>query len=92
MLGGNQTMKMYWIKYLPSNKNLSMKKIILTLIFSAVIITLSGCASSNNPPVKKSNTGICHKEGTLFYKNTKNFTPYDSIEECLNSGGRLPKK
>lgn len=54
---------------------------------------LSGCGSQNdNPAVKKSSTGICHKEGTLFYKNTKKFTPYDSLDECLNSGGRLPKK
>ncbi|NCA93634.1 MAG: hypothetical protein EOM84_00485 [Sphingobacteriia bacterium] len=52
----------------------------------------SGCLISGGPVVKKSNTGICHKEGTLFYKNTKNFTAYNSIDECLNSGGRLPKK
>lgn len=25
------------------------------------------------------------------YSRTKNFTPYESITECLNSGGRLPK-
>lgn len=45
-----------------------------------------------SPAVKKSSTGICHEEGTLFYKNTKNFTTYKSIEDCLNSGGRLSKK
>ncbi|MGI6348262.1 MAG: thermonuclease family protein [Patescibacteria group bacterium] len=43
------------------------------------------------PQVKKSSTGICHEKGTTYYERTKNFTPYDSIEECLNSGGRLPK-
>lgn len=67
-----------------------MKKIfIVTILLSAVFI-LAGCG--NSPIVKKSNTSICHKKGTLFYKNTKNFEPYNSIEECLNSGGRLPKK
>lgn len=41
--------------------------------------------------VKKSSTGICHEKGTTYYERTKNFTSYNSIEECLNSGGRLPK-
>lgn len=68
-----------------------MKKISL-LTFAFVIILLSGCSLNGEPAVKKSTTGICHQEGALFYKNTKNFTPYNSIQECLNSGGRLPKK
>lgn len=69
-----------------------MKKILLvtTVLISAV--TLSGCSFSNDVAVKKSKTGICHEKGTLFYDNTKIFTAYDSIDECLNSGGRLPKK
>lgn len=45
-----------------------------------------------SPPVKKSDTGICHQAGTLFYKNTKNFTAFNSIDDCLKSGGRMPKK
>ena len=49
-------------------------------------------SSSENPPVKKSTTGICHGVGTTYYSKTKNFTPYDSISDCLSSGGRLPKK
>ena len=44
------------------------------------------------PSIKKSTTGICHEKGTLFYKNTKNITAYTSISDCINSGGRLPKK
>ena len=45
-----------------------------------------------NPPVKKSSTGICHPEGGTYYYKTKNFRPFASIEDCLNSGGRLPKR
>jgi len=67
-----------------------MKKIFLTTIFLLSVLFLAGCGS--NPAVKKSDTGICHEEGTNYYKNTKNFTAYDSLEKCLNSGGRLPKK
>jgi hypothetical protein len=42
-----------------------------------------------NPPVKKSRTDICHEQGTRFYDQTKNFVPFGSIDECLNSGGRV---
>ncbi|MBI2448624.1 hypothetical protein HYV44_03685 [Candidatus Microgenomates bacterium] len=52
----------------------------------------SSGSDSENPPVKKSTTGICHGEGTTYYSKTTNFTPYNSIADCLSSGGRLPKK
>jgi hypothetical protein len=62
------------------------------VFIAASTLLLSGCTSASSPVVKKSSTGICHQEGTLFYKNTKNFTAYNSISDCLESGGRLPKK
>jgi len=42
--------------------------------------------------VKKSKSGICHDRSSRSYKRTKKFVPYDSVEECLGSGGRLPKR
>jgi len=42
--------------------------------------------------VKKSNSGICHAPGTTYYSRTTNYTTYNSIDECLASGGRLPKR
>lgn len=42
--------------------------------------------------VKKSTNDICHEPGTTYYSRTKNYTAYNSIQECLNSGGRLPKR
>jgi uncharacterized lipoprotein YajG len=70
--------------------NKIMKKIASFLFLLSAILLLAGC--SNDPTVKKSTAGICHQKGTNFYNNTKNFTPYNSIQECLDSGGRLPKK
>lgn len=67
-----------------------MKGVFIATIFLSAILFLAGCGS--NPAVKKSNAGICHKKGTNFYNNTKNFTAYNSIDDCLSSGGRLPKK
>lgn len=46
---------------------------------------------SASPQVKKSSTGICHEKGvSLHYGRTQNYTSYNSIQECLDSGGRLP--
>lgn len=44
------------------------------------------------PNVKKSSTGICHAKGSTYYIKTKNYTAYDNIDDCLDSGGRLPKR
>lgn len=49
-------------------------------------------ASSTSDVVKKSSTGICHAPGTTYYNQTKKFTPYKTLQECLDSGGRLPKR
>jgi len=46
----------------------------------------------SDPAVKKSSTGICHAQGTTYFNKTTNYKPFDSIETCLKSGGRLPKK
>mgnify|MGYP001563905981 CR=1 FL=1 len=41
-------------------------------------------------PVKMSDSGICHEPGSTYYSRTKKYTPYDTLEECLDDGGRLP--
>ena len=46
---------------------------------------------ATDPPVKKSKSGICHDKSSRSYIRTKSFIPFDTIEECLESGGRLPK-
>ena len=44
------------------------------------------------PEVKKSNAGICHDKTSPGFKQTKNFTAFKTVEECIKSGGRAPKK
>jgi len=58
-----------------------------------IFLLISACdnVQNNNPKVKKSLSNICHQKGTQYYKQTKNFKPFNSIEDCLNSGGRLPR-
>jgi hypothetical protein len=48
--------------------------------------------ATESPPVKKSKSGICHPKGGTYYSRTKNYTPYSSMEACIKSGGRRPKK
>ena len=65
-----------------------MKKIILLLF-----LFISGCDNIQNisPNVKKSSTNICHEKGSQYYKQTKKYESFNTIEDCLNSGGRLPR-
>ena len=66
-----------------------MKKI-FTKIF-IILILLQGCDSAS-VPVKKSKTNICHKEGSRYYDITKHYKAYQTIKDCIESGGRLPKR
>ena len=43
------------------------------------------------PIVKKSDSGICHDSKSPSYERTKKFTEFKTIDECVKSGGKLPK-
>ena len=59
-----------------------MKQIIVLLFLFIV-----GCDNiqNNNPNVKKSSSNICHEKGSQYYKQTKKYESFSSIEDCLNS-------
>jgi hypothetical protein len=42
--------------------------------------------------VKKSDSGICHDNSSASYEKTQKFTPFKTLDECVKSGGTLPKK
>ena len=44
-----------------------------------------------DPNVKKSSSGICHKKGSQYYQQTESYLSFNTIKECLESGGRLPR-
>jgi hypothetical protein len=61
------------------------------------LVTLSSLLASSvfaqfDPPVKMSSTGICHSQGSTYYNQTKKFTAYKTMDECLKAGGRIPKR
>ena len=65
-----------------------MEKVILLLF-----LLIAGCDNiqNDNPNVKKSTSNICHERGSQYYNQTKKYENFSSIEDCLNSGGRLPR-
>ncbi len=67
------------------SRTLCLIKIIVLCIFSTQASSLSASTI-----VKKSSGGICHPPQSSWYERTSNFIPFDSVKECLNSGGRLP--
>jgi hypothetical protein len=49
-------------------------------------------AAIAEPIVKKSDSGICHDKNSTSYERTKKFTEFKTVDECVKSGGMLPKK
>lgn len=65
-------------------------KFIYILTLSLFLVSCDNVQISK-PNVKKSTTGICHKKGSQYYKQTKKFESFDTIKTCLASGARLPR-
>lgn len=65
-----------------------MRILVFTLLLASSVALAEGLDA---PAVKKSEQGICHERGTAIYKRTKHFEPYDTMDACLASGGRVAK-
>ena len=64
------------------------------LAFCIVLPALCATAlpqGSAEPPVKKSRQGICYERGSGTYQRTTHFDAFDTMEQCLASGGRVAK-
>ena len=68
-------------------------------LFTSALITLALTATpltswsqDEAEVVKMSQSGVCHDASSRHYARVKNFKPYDSIQACLDDGGRIPKK
>ena len=64
---------------------------VLRLTLNQLIKAAAPAASAEEPAVKKSTTSICHDKSSASYKQTKNFTEFKTMDECIKSGGRAPK-
>ena len=61
------------------------------ILIALILLTSCDNIQNNNPNVKKSSSNICHEKGSQYYKQTKKHESFNTIEDCLNSGGRLPR-
>lgn len=61
---------------------------ILPLLLSLVVGFVSFPAHAS--VIRKSNSGLCHPPPSSWYERTKNYQSYDSLDACLDSGGKLP--
>jgi len=66
-----------------------MKNTIISLILGLLV---SSSVFGQSDVVKKSKTGICHVPGSHYYVQTKHYVPFKTLNDCLKSGGRLPKR
>ena len=66
--------------------------ILVALIVASQFLGFDAVFSEALALTKKSSSGICHCPGGQHYDRTKKFTAYPSIAECLDSGGRHPKR
>ena len=60
--------------------------------FSLATMPLTSWSQDEGNTVKKSESGICHDASSRHYERVKNFKSYDSMQACLDDGGRKPKK
>ncbi|WP_421335508.1 hypothetical protein [Aeromonas veronii] len=65
---------------------------LVKLVLSCCLLLVCSIALAAEPPVKKSRSGICHPKGGTYYNRTKHYIPYDTMQACLDSGGRAPKR
>ncbi len=82
-----------WYKYwIEETGGISISNTSIQATSTVVTPTTSTSSNTSEPQVKKSTTGICHEIGSTYYDRTTDFTPYNSMNDCLASGGRLPKQ
>ena len=72
---------------------ISSKKLASVLVTLCLVsMPLTSWSQDEGVAVKLSTSGICHDASSRHYERVKNFTPYESMQQCLDNGGRAPKK
>jgi hypothetical protein len=72
---------------------ISSRKLASVLVtLSLGLMPLTSWSQEEGVAVKMSTSGICHDTSSQHYERVKNFKPYESMQQCLDNGGRAPKK
>jgi hypothetical protein len=69
-------------------------KILATMCCAALLVTSSiiQAAQDDGPNVKRAGTGFCYERGSPGYRDTLSYKAFDSLQACVDAGGRLPNK
>ena len=59
------------------------------VVFFAVFSLANDTAAAST--IKQSTSGLCHPPQSSWYDRTRTYKPFDTVEACLDAGGRLPK-
>ncbi len=78
-------------RLLPSKSVLSKTVASVLVTLSLAATPLTSWSQDEGSAVKMSDSGICHDVSSRHYERVKNFKPYQSMQECLDAGGRKPK-
>ena len=70
--------------------SISRVALALSLVTTLGLTWAADKKEAAEPAVKKSDSGICHDKTSPSFANTKKFTPFNSVDECVKSGGKLP--
>ena len=70
--------------------SISRTAVVLSLVVGVGLSWAADKKEAAEPVVKKSDSGICHDKTSPSFGNTKKFTAFNSVDECVKSGGKLP--
>jgi len=65
----------------------SIKKMLITLF----LLFLVSLPVNSSAVVKKSTLNVCYVPGAKKYDKVQEYIVYDTLEDCLKSGGRKPR-
>lgn len=63
-------------------------------IFPYLVVSIALLLSNKTATasvVKQSTSGLCHPQQSQWYERIQNYQPFETIEACLDAGGRLPR-
>lgn len=66
---------------------------IVVVFFHLAVFSFFSLASdaATASAIKHSASGLCHPPQSSWYDRTRTYKPFDTVEACLDAGGRLPK-
>ena len=66
----------------------SLQVAVFNMALLSALLAAAAIAEELAPQIKKSNARICYEPGSSLYDELKIFTGFNSMQDCIKSGGR----